>query len=89
MVLIQEVSVRPFYIKFVISHRKNKPFFDKVFIDFSIVLIYNNKDMQIYMQNNEKEQSARFMQSAVLKTANKKRRFGASFTIENKFGTKR
>lgn len=36
-------------IKSVMPYRKNYPFFDKVFIDFSPAVIYNNKDMQVYM----------------------------------------
>ena len=36
-------------IKSVMPYRKNHPFFDKVFIDFSPAVIYNNKDMQDYM----------------------------------------
>lgn len=37
------------FIKSVTPYRKNHSFFDKVFIDFSPVVIYNNKDMQVCM----------------------------------------
>lgn len=65
---------------------ENTPFFDIVFIDFSILAGYNNYDIlvKLCVSMETDDHSAVYFASSVWlndeKNANKKRRFGATFT---------